>query len=286
MTWKYHTFKANLDRIETLNKNSSSARFGINKFADLSPEEFRQKYLMKNTISTPRNIDPSNVLKPKNIEAPPTSFDWRKNGGVTPVKDQGQCGSCWAFSVVENVESMWILAKKANSTDLRLSEQQVVDCDTSDGGCDGGDPPTAYEYIIGAGGLENEKDYPYKARDGKCSFSKSKVVTTISNWKYATTNKDETTLLNNLVSWGPSSICVDAEYWQYYESGVLTAWQCAWINQLDHCVQLVGYDKTASTPYWIVRNSWSTEWGQQGYIYLSMGENTCGMTEEATSSLV
>jgi cathepsin F len=285
MSWRYHTFKANLDRIEELNNRSTSARFGINKFADLSPQEFKQKYLMKNPITTPRNIDVNNVLKPKNIEAP-NVFDWRDNGAVTPVKDQGQCGSCWAFSVTENVESMWILSKKSDNKTLRLSEQQVVDCDTSDGGCDGGDTPTAYEYIIGAGGLESESDYPYNAFDGHCKFDTKKITTKISQWKYATTAKDENTLIQNLVSWGPASICVDAEYWQYYSGGVLTAWECAWINQLDHCVQLVGYNKNAKAPYWIVRNSWSTEWGVDGYIYLSMNENTCGMTEEATTSVV
>jgi len=180
---------------------------------------------------------------------------------------------------------MWILAKKANSS-LRLSEQQVVDCDKEDDGCDGGDPPSAYKYIISAGGLEDEKTYPYTARDGSCKFKSTSVVAKISSWKYACQSKDETTLQNNLVSWGPVSICVDAEYWQYYQSGVLTAWECAWINQLDHCVLLVGYDTTATTPYWIVRNSWGTSWGVNGYIYLSMKQNTCGMTEEATTSVV
>jgi len=286
MAWKYHTFKANLDRIEQLNNRSTSATFGINKFADITPQEFKEKYLMKKTITTPRDIPSHMILKPKNV-AIPTVFDWRPEGGVTPVKDQGQCGSCWAFSVVENVESMWILAKKSDNGTLRLSEQQVVDCDSSDAGCDGGDPPTAYEYIIGAGGLEGEKDYPYHARDGNCKFDSKKVTTKITQWKYATTSKDESTLQQNLVSWGPPSICVDAAYWQYYSGGVLTAWECAWINQLDHCVQLVGYDqKDSSKNYWIVRNSWGTDWGVNGYIYLSMNENTCGMTEEATSSVV
>jgi len=213
-------------------------------------------------------------------------FDWRDSGAVTPVKDQGQCGSCWAFSVVENVESMWILAKKGTNESLRLSEQQVVDCDRDDSGCNGGDPPTAYDYIINAPGIMDENNYPYTARDGNCNFDKTKVNAKISQWKYATQSKDEKTLKNNLVSWGPLSICVDAEYWQYYTGGVLTAWQCAWINMLDHCVDLVGYNTKETPNYWIVRNSWNTDWGVDGYIYLSMNENTCGMTEEATTAIV
>jgi len=284
MSQRYLIFKENLHRIEQLNNNSTSAKFGINQFADISPQEFKQKYLMRKPI-IPKDKDPSSILKPKDVTIP-TSFDWRDNGAVTPVKDQGQCGSCWAFSAVENVESMWILAGKATNMTLKLSEQQVVDCDTSDGGCDGGDTPTAYDYIISAGGIESDQDYPYHATDGHCKFDAKKVTAKISQWKYATQRKDEQTLQQNLVSWGPMSICVDAEYWQYYESGVLTAWQCAWINMLDHCVDVIGYNSGASTPYWIVRNSWSTGWGVKGYIYLSMGENTCGMTEEVTTAVV
>jgi len=181
---------------------------------------------------------------------------------------------------------MWILSKKSNNATLRLSEQQVVDCDTSDSGCGGGDPPTAYAYIMSAGGLEDESFYPYTAQDGTCTFDNTKIDAVISNWKYATTNDDEKLLQQNLVSWGPLSICVDAANWQNYQSGVMTAWECAWVNQLDHCVQLVGYNSQASTPYWIVRNSWNTDWGINGYIHLSMFENTCGMTEEATSSVI
>jgi len=181
---------------------------------------------------------------------------------------------------------MWILAGKATNETLNLSPQQIVDCDDSDMGCNGGNPPTAYEYIIEAGGLEPISDYPYTAEDGTCNFQKSDVVTTISNWQYATSWYSESELQQNLVSWGPLSVCVDAANWQDYQSGVMTWEQCAWVNILDHCVQLVGYDSTASTPYWIVRNSWNTDWGIAGYIYLEMGSDTCGITHEATSAIV
>jgi len=284
MNHRYKIFKQSLTTIDQLQAKSESATFGITKFSDLTPAEFKEKYMMKRR--SPMSISESEILKPKEGITAPTSFDWRDKGAVTPVKDQGQCGSCWAFSAVENIESVWILAGKSNASVLRLSEQQVVDCDTDDGGCDGGDTPTAYKYVIRAGGIENESDYPYTAQDGQCQFKKALVAATIANWKYATTSKDETTLKNNLVSWGPLSICLDAAYWQYYTGGVMTAWECAWINQLDHCVQLVGYDGEKSTPYWIVRNSWNTDWGVKGYIYLAMNQNTCGMTEEATSALV
>jgi len=279
---KYDNFKATLTRVQEKNSKNSGVVYGITKFADLSPEEFRNQVLMKKDAIKHHDKE---VLRTE-VKALPQAFDWRPLGAVTPVKNQGQCGSCWAFSTVENVESMWIRAGKATNTTLDLSPQQVVDCDQTDLGCNGGDPPTAYDYIIQAGGLESDKDYPYHAEDQNCQFQKSKVVAKISDWKYATTGDDENTLQNNLVNVGPLSICVDAANWQDYTSGVMTAWECAWVVQLDHCVELIGYDQTSSTPFWIVRNSWDTDWGENGYIRLTMFENTCGLAEEATTAVV
>jgi len=110
------------------------------------------------------------------------------------------------------------------------------------------------------------------------------VLAKITGYKYATTQGDENTLKQNLVGVSPLSICVDAANWQDYSSGVMTAWDCCWFCELDHCVQLVGYDSTASTPYYIVRNSWNTDWGNKGYIWLEMGKNACGLTNYATTS--
>jgi len=206
-----------------------------------------------------------------------------EKGAVTAVKDQQQCGSCWAFSVTEAVESSWILGKNVSASSINLSPQQIVDCDDSDAGCDGGNPPTAYDYIINAGGLEPVSKYPYTAQDGTCNFRKSDVVASISNWQYANSLYSETDVQTSLLNWGPLSICVDATNWQDYQSGVMTWEQCAWVNLLDHCVQLVGYNAVDSNnPYWIVRNSWNTDWGVGGFIYLQMWEDTCGMAHEAT----
>jgi len=283
---RYEIFKDNLNRIDESNRKAKHATFGVTQFSDLSIEEFRSTILMKNPIiSTPKRT--VGVLETKlPQESLPTSLDWRSKGAVTPVKNQGQCGSCWAFSVTENIESMWILGGHAKNTTLKLSPQQIVDCDNSDGGCNGGNPPTAYDYVIGAGGLESESAYPYTAQDGNCNFNNKDVQAKISSWKYASSWHSESELQNNLVGWGPLSICVDAANWQNYQSGVMTWEECAWINILDHCVELVGYNQDASVPYWIVRNSWGTSWGENGYILLSMGSNTCGLANEATSSVV
>jgi len=165
-----------------------------------------------------------------------------------------------------------------------LSPQEIVDCDDSDSGCNGGDPPTAYEYIISAGGLETEKDYPYTATDGSCSFDSSKVYATISGWGYATKTDDESEMQTHLVNNGPLSICVDAESWNDYNGGILMASDCG--TSLDHCVDAIGYDTTSNSPYWIVRNSWGTGWGENGYIRLQYGQDTCGMATEATSAKI
>lgn len=173
-----------------------------------------------------------------------------------------------------------------------LSEQQIVSCDTVDQGCDGGNTETAYEYVHGAGGLETENAYPYTSGDGDsgyCNVDSSQFVVTVQSYTYATTpcqdscdHQDETTLANNLVQHGPVSICVDAESWQYYGGGVLQGDCPHAYDDLDHCVQLVGYNAQTSPAYWIVRNSWNTDWGEDGFIYLEMGMNLCGVANDAT----
>ena len=279
---KFDNFQATIARVNKLNKQSQNAVFGITQFADMSPEEFRSTILMKNPI-TPK--ESTEVVEPAIVDAPST-YDWRDHGAVTPVKNQEQCGSCWAFSATEAVESAYIVAGKATDSSIDLAPQQIVDCDTTSDGCNGGEPASAYNYLIGTGGQESNQSYPYTGEDGTCAFDKSLVVAKIQNYKSATSFYSETTLQANLVAWGPLSVCVDAASWQDYQQGILTHFECAFINVLDHCVQLVGYNATASTPYWIVRNSWTTEWGVEGYIYLEMWRDTCGIAHEATWPIV
>jgi len=229
-------------------------------------------------------IVPQNKPAPKTSTAFPKVVDFRTTGMVTPVKNQAQCGSCWAFSATETIESAWLMKyKPTHKPPLQpLSPQQIVDCDTYDGGCDGGNPDTAYQYVISAGGIEPVKVYPYTGQDGTCAFNKSDVFTNVASWASACGWEDEATLMQNTYTYGPLSICVDAANWQDYTGGVMTAWQCAWVNELDHCVQAVGWNLDAATPFWLVRNSWTTQWGEAGYIRLQYGHNTCGLTNQAT----
>jgi len=278
---RFENFKASIDRVVARNAATTGATFGLTKFADMSVEEFKSSLL--GSIPPLSNPDVG-VLPTQPIKVPQT-WDWRTENMVTPVKNQEQCGSCWAFSCVENIESMWCKAKGLDCTTFTpLSVQEIVDCDTTDNGCSGGWPYNAYQFVITEGGLETDANYPYTAQNGNCNFQSNLVAVTISSWKYATTNSDETTLQSNLVSWGPLSVCVDAEPWQDYTGGIMMAADCG--SSIDHCVQLVGYDMTQSTPFWIVRNSWGTDWGENGYIRLQYGQDTCAVADVATSSVI
>jgi len=167
-----------------------------------------------------------------------------------------------------------------------------VSCDSRDGGCNGGNPPTAYEYVIKAGGLETWADYPYTSgagNSGYCKFDKSDIVAHISSWDWvsrsdvATPNGNETAMLYGSWQYGPLSICVDASSWQTYRSGVVTS-NCG--KQIDHCVQLTGWNTANSVDYWIVRNSWGVTWGEQGFIWVQRNKDLCAIANEVTRAVV
>jgi len=166
---------------------------------------------------------------------------------------------------------------------LVLSPQQIVSCDQNDDGCNGGDLPTAFGYVQQAG-LETDSDYPYTSGNGNsgtCTYNSGEVVVTISGFKYATQSGNETAMQVAMVTNGPLSVCVDAETWQYYQSGIIEH-GCG--DSLDHCVQIVGWntDMTSNIPYWIVRNSWGTDWGLNGYLWVERNKDECGISDEAT----
>jgi len=285
-------FKASAARVALKNKASNGANWaGLTKFSDLSPAEFKKIYLRathnKETAKRMRAII-TDVL-PVTTVAAPASFDWRSHSPsvVSAVKDQGQCGSCWAFSTTESVESMCALA----GNDLvELSPEQIVDCDTTDAGCNGGDTPSAFEYVTDAGGLDTESSYPYTAGDGNsgnCQFSKTNVAATINGFTWvipecsgSCDSQSMSQVQSKLATVGPFAICVYAEPWQDYVGGVFNDASCTHAySDLDHCVQLVGYTDS----YWIVRNSWAADWGENGYIYVSTKVakgNLCGIMDE------
>eukprot|EP00598_Pedospumella_elongata_P008851 CAMPEP_0185011776 /NCGR_PEP_ID=MMETSP1098-20130426/97960_1 /TAXON_ID=89044 /ORGANISM="Spumella elongata, Strain CCAP 955/1" /LENGTH=529 /DNA_ID=CAMNT_0027540817 /DNA_START=29 /DNA_END=1616 /DNA_ORIENTATION=- len=197
---------------------------------------------------------------------------WGESSGVytTPVKDQGYCGSCWAFSATEQIESDSMRTLK---TSYILSPEQLVQCDTTSHGCQGGWTEHAYKYVTKAGGIETEAAYPYSSYQGTtgtCKSSASQFVIGVTSY---TTIQGESSMASYMQSTGPLSVCLDASTWNSYKGGIMTT--CP--KQVDHCVQAVGVDASASG-YWKVRNSWGTSWGESGYIRLAYGQNTCAIT--------
>jgi len=258
---------------------NSTATFALNKFSDLSLEEFSVRLGMKGF--KPKRAPQGHVVAPRTA-APPSSFDWRTKGGITGQKNEGQCGCCWAMTVAMAIESAYMIHK--GKTDQEpLSTQQIIDCDTNDNGCNGGDPTTAYQYVQAAGGLESEALYPFLGQDGTCAANKTLEQDPITGFQYAIPqgSTDEVAMANFLATNQPVSTAVDASQWFSYSGGVLMADQCG--QEIDHGVQIVGYNGLDSNGYWIIRNMWGADWGENGYIRLQFGENTCGLTSLPTA---
>merc|ERR1712137_1500276 len=215
--------------------------------------------------------------------AAPTALDWSAKGATTPLKDQGDCGSCWAYSATEGIEAAVF---QATGNLIQLSEQQIISCDKEDGGCNGGDLTPAFEYVKNNGGIDTQSDYP-DTSSGKGKKQANKVVK-VTDYEYAIppceggkcNNQKESDMMAALHAYGPLSVCVNAD-WDTYSKGIYTKKCSGKYNMLDHCVQLVGYDTTGTQSYWKVRNSWASDWGENGFIRLPMGENACGIADEA-----
>ncbi|XP_056657267.1 cathepsin F isoform X2 [Monodelphis domestica] len=273
-------FARNLELAHKLQElDQGSAQYGVTKFSDLTEEEFRMFYLNPLLSSLPgRALRPA----PRARGPAPASWDWRDHGAVTAVKNQGMCGSCWAFSVTGNVEGQWFLRRGAL---LTLSEQELVDCDTLDQACGGGLPSNAYTAIETLGGLETEKDYSYEGRKERCSFSPDKARAYINS--SVDLSRDEQEIAAWLAENGPVSIALNAFAMQFYRRGVSHPFRplCSpWF--IDHAVLLVGYGDRSGIPFWAIKNSWGPDWGEEGYYYLYRGARACGMNTMASSAIV
>ncbi|UXI16883.1 ubiquitin specific peptidase [Sarcoptes scabiei] len=290
---RFKIFQENLIKIKMLNLNEQgSAVYGITEFADLTYEEFTEKYLgFRSELYTApepsNNIDPyDDVIETESL---PESFDWRDvNGVVSPVKNQEMCGSCWAFSATGNIEGVWAIKRNES---VSLSEQELVDCDKLDNGCGGGLPTNAFKTVLNLGGIESEKDYPYDAKDEKCHFNLSESHVRIDSYKELP--KNEKSIQQYLYRNGPISIGINANAMQFYFGGISHPphWLCN-PNNLDHGVLIVGYGvgKTRilhqTQPYWIIKNSWGRTWGEKGYYRVYRGDNTCGLNQMASSAVI
>ncbi|XVE82836.1 hypothetical protein DITRI_Ditri16bG0037700 [Diplodiscus trichospermus] len=283
---RFEIFKDNLKFIDEHNSKNRTYKLGLNQFADLTNQEYRAKFL--GTRSDPRR----RVMKSKNVsqryasragDSLPESVDWRKLGAVNPVKDQGNCGSCWAFSTIAAVEG---INKIVTGELISLSEQELVDCDRSyNAGCNGGLMDYAFQFIIDNGGIDTEQDYLYLGIDNQCDpMRKNAKVVSIDGYEDVIPYDENA--LKKAVAHQPVSVAIEAggRDFQLYESGVFTA-ECG--SALDHGVVAVGYGKDFNgQEYWIVRNSWGSSWGEDGYIRMERNVDAytgkCGITMEAS----
>jgi len=284
--YRYKVFVTNAAKAQELTQlNGGSAQFGVTQFSDLTADEFRRQYLnaavgnttewdlikpeMKTEFPT---MDYSSIGIP---QVDPTNFNWKDHGVVTGVYNQAQCGSCWAFSATETIESYYALAGNRLTS---LSPEQITECDTTSYGCNGGWTIRAYQYVESAGGLDSWAEYPYTSGDGVTGPCRNirRYVAKVNSYRQLA---GENGIHAQASSAGPVSVCVDASSWQFYQNGVLT--NCG--QNIDHCVQLTGYANYGRAgSHWIVRNSWGAGWGEGGYILIATGRNLCAIGNMAT----
>jgi len=269
---RFQVYLGNIDLIAELNNNPYNVTYGENEFTDLTAEEFSVRLGARPSTSA-FEAEP---LVNAPLDGAPTAFDWCSSGHCTAVKDQGQCGSCWAFATTENIESVYSIHGKGLPD---LAPQQLVDCDTASAGCGGGNPQQAYEYVVKTGGEDTESSYPYRAVRGSCKFSSSNVGAKIAGEKSGF-GGSETQMAANLAATAPFSVLVDAQTWQHYSSGIMQPSQCG--TSLDHAVVAAGY--SMPDKYWRIRNSWGTSWGERGFIRLAFNSNTCGIRSQVLTS--
>lgn len=302
-------FEHRLARIEEYNrrqlyfvapgeKANPSFSLGINHLTDLSPIE----YASMNGFRAPKQLKRTNkpgepevdefiqkILDDDTIEVP-DEVDWRNvSGRVSRVKNQGNCGSCWAFAttgVLEGQEHLRLANLKGSEDIIELSEQNLVDCDTTDGGCDGGNIAEALEFVKSEGGIDDEQSYPYRAHTGTCRFKKTNVVMT-DQGAVVLPEGDEDILKQVVAKYGPVAVAIDADsdLFTSYQEGVYRNEICKHkVEELNHAVLIVGYGTSKQHgDYWIVKNSWSQEWGEGGYVKMTRNQNNmCGIATVAT----
>jgi len=287
--YRFGIFVENLQKIAMWNTESdNTASLRPNQFTDLTNDEFREYVHGKNGKCYNEKNRPQYTIGGKSngkrvTGSNPASVDWTTKGVVTPVKNQGDCGSCWAFSATGSIECEYAIAHGVLNS---LSEQQLVDCSIPEGnlGCSGGEMDAAFQYVIKEGGLCSETEYPYTASDGICKAgSCGTKYNAIHN--YTDVAKKDESALEDAAVLGCVSVAIEANQlaFQYYSSGVLTG-TCG--TDLDHGVLVVGYGVDSGTEYWKVKNSWGTDWGEDGYVLICKdcnkngNQGECGINDD------
>ncbi len=275
---RFNIFIDNYNAIQAWNSEENTAILAVNKFADLNNAEFASLYA--NAYAAPDSVAQENLVTFGDVDDIPSSWDWVSQGAVTAIKNQAQCGSCWAFATVATTEGLYFIN---GNTLTSFSEQQIVDCDTTCDGCGGGWPYLAMAYVA-KNGLETEQDYPYAGVDQSCAFQTSNAVQTGVTGAAFVTPKNVADLQAAIVQ-QPVAVIVEADQnaFQFYSSGVITT-GCG--VALDHAITAVGYGNSQGQVAFTVKNSWGTDWGVEGYVYISTstqyndGLGACGILSQ------
>ncbi|GLT74297.1 hypothetical protein SLA2020_461020 [Shorea laevis] len=282
MKLRFQIFKENLDLIRSTNKKGLPYTLAVNHFADWTWEEFQ-----RHRLGAAQNCSATTKGNHKlTDDVLPETKDWREMGIVSPVKDQGHCGSCWTFSTTGALEAAY---HQAFGKGISLSEQQLVDCAGAfnNFGCNGGLPSQAYEYIKYNGGLDTEEAYPYVGRNGECKFSRENVgVQVLDSINITLGAEDE--LKHAVAMVRPVSVAFEVvNGFRFYKNGVYTSDKCGSSPMdVNHAVVAVGYGVENGVPYWLIKNSWGENWGNNGYFKMELGKNMCGVATCASYPVV
>ncbi|KAJ8726657.1 hypothetical protein PYW07_001355 [Mythimna separata] len=280
--FRFEIFVENMLKANQMNEQSDHAVFGITQFSDLTPEEFVNHYTgLDNSFNfTESECNDFYDSQIPNYNAP-ESFDWRQHNAVSRVKNQGQCGGCYAFSASGNIEGQYAIK---HGSLIELSEQQIIDCDKGSKGCRGGSMPASFRSIIQQGGIETEDDYPYEASQSYCRFTPGIAAVRLTDCNLYSLRSQEK-LKQLLYHNGPISIGVQASSFQGYHGGIMSDEHCN-SGDVNHGVLLVGYGTENGRPFWTVKNSWGENFGEHGYIRIQRGDSaaSCGMMNNGLMS--
>ncbi|XP_034455523.1 cathepsin L1-like [Hippoglossus hippoglossus] len=276
-------WEKNMNLVLKHNQEASEGKhsytLGLNHLSDMTTEEINERL----NGARPEEVDllRNETFKRASGSAAPPSVDWRKSGLVSPVQNQGLCGSCWAFSSMGALEGQ--IAKRTKVL-VPLSPQNLLDCSTTDGnhGCRGGYLSKAFNYVIRNGGVDSEISYPYEYQNGKCRYSEKGKAGFCSNF-HVLPQRDERALQEVTASVGPVSVAVNAMLpsFHQYRGGLYNDPNCN-PRSINHAVLVVGYGTDNGQDYWLVKNSWGTGWGEQGYIRMARNKNNlCGIASFA-----